>query len=81
MLRVAQWKIRYSILLGETCDDCAIFVFKTLKLARHLQDDIYVSLPFSSICKYSQVLASRSHIFAKHSRENVKTIVIYSFHL
>ena len=34
MLPVAQWKIWYSIPLGETRDDCAIFVLKTLKLAR-----------------------------------------------
>ena len=67
MLPVAQWKIWYSIPLGETRDDCAIFVLKMLKLARRLEDDLYICIPFSSICKYSQVLASRSHIFAKQS--------------
>ena len=81
MLPVAQWKIWCSIPLGETRDDCAIFALKMLTLARRLLDDMYVYIPFSSICKYSQILASRSHIFSKHPRENVKTIVIYSFHL
>ena len=33
---VAQWKIWYSIPFGETRDDCAIFLLKTLKLARRL---------------------------------------------
>ena len=33
---VVQWKIWYSIPFGETRDDCAIFLLKTLKLERRL---------------------------------------------
>ena len=32
----AQWKIWFSIPFGETRDNCAIFLSKTLKLARRL---------------------------------------------
>ena len=36
------------------------------------QDNLNVCMSFSSICKYSQVLTSRSHAFSMRSQENVK---------
>ena len=46
------------------------------ELSKHLQDNLNVCMSFSSICKYLQVLASRSQAFPMCSQENGPKIII-----